>query len=200
MKQDVFSDPFGYPEWDTETSSRCFVHITNSMVWRAITGANPPTVPPTADEYRSMGIPWFDYYDDCLESLEGSEELAGLKSVLEMAAEKGEVPVADNDLAFDIQSYRLGTKRRLLAEVDVDHVRHRIIAFRIYRNRERQRGVARILSIPDCRPYFLGLLIRAFCVDAFGHKLEAVNDDLIYIEAGLAGPDAQRVFGIVVQV
>jgi hypothetical protein len=97
MKQDISRDPYTFSDWGRETSSQCFVHIANSLVWRAVTGQNPPTVPPTSKEYQHLGIPWFDYYDDGLEALEGSSTLAELKSVLQMGGLKGDVPLPDNE-------------------------------------------------------------------------------------------------------
>ena len=39
-------------DWDAKTSSRCFVHIANSRTWHAITGTRPPSMAPSAAEYR----------------------------------------------------------------------------------------------------------------------------------------------------
>ncbi|RKZ08856.1 hypothetical protein DRQ32_08735, partial [bacterium] len=96
MKQDIYDDPYRLNEWDLDNSSRCFIHIANSLVWEAITGAAPPTVPPTAAQYTSAGLPWFDYYDDAL-ALKGADQLAKLKSVLEMGRQKGDVPLPENE-------------------------------------------------------------------------------------------------------
>jgi hypothetical protein len=97
MKQEIYADPFDFDDWDTEHSSRCFVHITNSLVWRAITGAQPPTVPLTSKEYTRAGLPWFEYYDDSAVAVDGAEILKKLKSVLEMGKEKGDVPLPENE-------------------------------------------------------------------------------------------------------
>jgi hypothetical protein len=51
MKQEIYEDKYKLGDWDLEHSSRCFVHICNSMVWHQITGEWPPTVPPTAKAY-----------------------------------------------------------------------------------------------------------------------------------------------------
>lgn len=96
MDQEVYDDPFDPEDWDLEHASRCFVHIANSLVWRSITGEHPPTTPPTAEEYTRAGLPWFEYYDDGATALEGSEALAGLKSVLQMGKQKGDVPLPEN--------------------------------------------------------------------------------------------------------
>ena len=58
--------------------------------WREITGEEPPTKPPTAADYTKAGLPWFDYYAADLETLGGAQALALVKSMAEMAAEKGE--------------------------------------------------------------------------------------------------------------
>ena len=96
MRQKIYPDPFDFSDWDTENGSRCFVHIANSMVWRSITGENPPTVPPTAEDYTRAGLPWFDLYDGDAKALKGSSALDGLKSVKELGEEKGDVPLPEN--------------------------------------------------------------------------------------------------------
>lgn len=96
MKQEIYEDPYRLDEWDLEHGSRCFVHIANSLMWEAVTGSAAPTEPPTAAQYSSAGLPWFDYYDDAL-ALKGSDTLARLKSVLEMGRQKGETPLPEND-------------------------------------------------------------------------------------------------------
>ena len=95
MRQEIYDDEYDWQDWDLAHSSRCFVHIANSLVWRAITGEDPPTVPPTAKEYTDAGLPWFDYYDE-RPAREGSERFSRLKSVAELAQEKGGAPLPEN--------------------------------------------------------------------------------------------------------
>src|SRR5262245_17462854 len=97
MKQEIFEDPFDFDDWDQTQKSRCFIHIANSLIWREITGCQPPTVAPTAKEYSKAGLPWFDYYDDRAKALEGAKALAGLKSVAEMGNAKGDMPLPENE-------------------------------------------------------------------------------------------------------
>jgi hypothetical protein len=66
------------------------------MVWRAVTGEDPPTVPPTSAEYTKAGLPWFEYYADGAKAVEGSEILAKVKSVAALGKEKGDVPLPEN--------------------------------------------------------------------------------------------------------
>jgi hypothetical protein len=96
MKQEIYENPYTFDEWDLEHSSRCFLHIANSLMWQAITDSTPPLPSITAERYTDAGLPWFDYYDDAL-ALEGSKELANLKSVIQMGREKGDVPLPENE-------------------------------------------------------------------------------------------------------
>jgi hypothetical protein len=89
MKQEIFKDPHGMDVWQRSQRSRCFVHLANSMAWEAITEEKPPESPMTAELYSQHGYPWFDYYDDNLEALGGTEKLAGLKSIMELGFQKG---------------------------------------------------------------------------------------------------------------
>ncbi|MBT8357873.1 MAG: hypothetical protein KJO61_08915 [Deltaproteobacteria bacterium] len=97
MRQEIYEDPFDLNDWDMENKSRCFVHIANSLIWRAITSEMPPTVPFTAKEYAQYHLPWFDYYSDQSTAVKGSEKLNGLKSVIQMGKKKGDVPLPENE-------------------------------------------------------------------------------------------------------
>lgn len=110
MKQEIYDDPYAFDVWDLEHSSRCFVHITNSITWRAITGDAPPTIPPTAKQYTDAGLPWFDYYAPDNEVIGGSDTLRGLKSVADMSKEKKEKILPENETVSvpDSQKVKLG--------------------------------------------------------------------------------------------
>lgn len=97
MKQDVYQDRRPLDDWDTAHAGRCFVHLANAMVWRQVTGAEPPTVPPTAKEYTQAGLPWFDYYAADLRPVEGSGILRALRSIAGLAAGKGDNPLPENE-------------------------------------------------------------------------------------------------------
>jgi len=97
MEQEIYDDPYDLDEWDMDSKSRCFVHISNSLVWRAITGDEPPTAPPTSKEYTNAGMPWFDYYSDGSNPLKGSKILKELKSIVNMGNEKGFIPLPENE-------------------------------------------------------------------------------------------------------
>lgn len=89
MHQQIYADPYGIDAWDQSVSSRCFVTLLDATQWREITGEAPAQRPPTAADYTKAGLPWFDYYAE-VETLPGAKVLALVKSVAELAAEKGE--------------------------------------------------------------------------------------------------------------
>lgn len=98
MNQEITDDPYGHTVWDSNTSSRCFVHLANSMTWSSITGKTPPHPPMTAKKYSKYGLPWFEYYTE-QPAIEGSERLNNLKSVREMGELKGDQPLPENETA-----------------------------------------------------------------------------------------------------
>lgn len=89
IRQEVYADQHGLEVWDTENSIRVCVHTCNAMMWRKVTGENPPHPPLTAEEYSRYHIPWFDYYRDDLTALSETKNLAGIKSVSQVSKDKG---------------------------------------------------------------------------------------------------------------
>ncbi len=120
MRQEIYQDPYSIHDWDTEHSSRCFVHLVNAATWQAITGQKPPSKPMTAREYTGAGLPWFDYYDADLKALEGAGKLAKLKAVKETAREKRADPLSDNESVAvnNVVQLRAGLKRHQVRETD----------------------------------------------------------------------------------
>ncbi len=112
MKQQVFEDPYDADDWDLTQRSRCFIHLANSLVWKAITKHEPPSAPRTSADYTRHGLPWFSYYTDDWKSLQGTGKLAGLKSVLEMGFQKGVHIIPENEpVSFKSDQVRqLGSK------------------------------------------------------------------------------------------
>lgn len=96
MRQQVYDDPYDLGDWNKKTSSRCFVHLTDSQSWEKITGRPTPTKAPTAKTYANAGVPWFDHYVEA-PVVGGSEILRGVKSVTEIDREKGGETVAKNE-------------------------------------------------------------------------------------------------------
>ena len=112
MRQAIYQDPHPVAVWDQTQTRRCFVHLCNALVWREITGTNPPHPPLTAKEYKKAGIPWFDYYRDDLKSIKGSESLAGVKSVAQLGQEKNCKPLPENSSLTPELIVQYGNTRR----------------------------------------------------------------------------------------
>ncbi|WP_201743823.1 hypothetical protein [Roseiconus nitratireducens] len=118
MRQEIFDDPYDLDDWNMDVGGRCFVHLCNSMVWQAITGAMPPHPAPTAKSYTDAGLPWFDYYDDSATAVEGAPVLSKLKSVNQMSSDKGDVALPENETVTpdNLVVFRKGLKRGQVRE------------------------------------------------------------------------------------
>jgi hypothetical protein len=112
MRQEIIKDRHDFSDWDLSLTSRCFVHLCNSLTWRQVTGNNPPHPPFTAKEYARAGIPWFDYYRDDLSALAGSTVLDNVKSVFAFGQKKGEKPLPDNSSIEPDLIVQYGNARR----------------------------------------------------------------------------------------
>ena len=100
MRQEIYEDPYGFNVWDRSESSRCFVHILNSLQYFSVTSEKPPTRPPTAQEYTDAGLPWFDYYGADLKALASTTKLSKLNSVATMKSKQRRDDLPDNEPLF----------------------------------------------------------------------------------------------------
>jgi len=96
MRQEIYKDQYDFSDWDHGRSSRCFVHMANSLAWGSITGERPPHAPVTAAAYKRAGLPWFEFYGDG-ETVSASSVLQKVKSVVGLATVKGDVPLPENE-------------------------------------------------------------------------------------------------------
>ena len=112
MRQEIYADEYGIDAWDQSNPSRCFVHILNSEQWQTVTGKPAPGQPPNAAAYERAGLPWFEYYGDGENALEGADPLAWLDSVAAMDVKKGYKPQPDNVPIQPTHTVALGPKAR----------------------------------------------------------------------------------------
>lgn len=96
MRQKIYPDTHGIDTWDQDNYGRVYVHIVNSMMFREITGKEPPTTPVTAKTYAQYKLPWFNLYDDHMDDIQAPETLEQVKSVKEMDEQKGFEPQQDD--------------------------------------------------------------------------------------------------------
>lgn len=118
MQQEIYDDPYEFDDWQLDATSRCFVHLCNSLVWQSITRTQPPHPAPTSKQYTKAGLPWFEYYDDTATAVDGAPALAKMKSVAELSAEKGDVALPENEPVTpdNLVVYRKGLKRGQVRE------------------------------------------------------------------------------------
>jgi len=95
IKQKIYPDPCGLETWDPENSGHVWVHILNSAQYEEITGLKAPVTPVDAHTYTQFGFPWFELYEEHLDDLPASEQLAAVKSLREREVERGEEESAD---------------------------------------------------------------------------------------------------------
>lgn len=96
MRQKIYPDSHGLETWDEYNYGRVYIHIVNSMIYREITGMEPPSTPVSAREYTTFGLPWFGLYDEHKGDIAPSEELAGVKSVKELEGKKATLSQQDD--------------------------------------------------------------------------------------------------------
>ena len=118
MLQEIYDDPHGFNVWDRSESSRCFVHILNSLQYFSVTNDKPPTRPPTAKEYTDAGLPWFDYYDVDREALASTTKLSKLKSGATMKSKQRRDDLPDNEPVFPEKVIKLSKHGPVVREGD----------------------------------------------------------------------------------
>jgi hypothetical protein len=96
MTQVVNHDPYGFEVWNQEDYKLVNIWIVNSMMFREITGQEPPSTPVSAQAYSQHGYPWFTLYDEKMPDLKPGKPLKGVKSVKEMDKAKGFGPQQDD--------------------------------------------------------------------------------------------------------
>lgn len=97
MRQQIYEDRHNFDVWDIDQTSRCFIHLCDAVMWRQVTGENPPQKPVTAKTYTNAGLPWFTHYRSDLNVLKGSKKLADIKSVNNLSQAKQGVGLSEND-------------------------------------------------------------------------------------------------------
>ena len=81
---------------------------TQLSLCRGVTGAEPPTKPPTAKVYADWGLPWFDYYAE-LPAVDGGGALGKtLRSVGELGKQQGDLPVFEDPPVLPITVHDVG--------------------------------------------------------------------------------------------
>jgi len=109
MRQEILRDPYGIDAWDQSATSRCFLTLVQAEDWVRITGEEMRREPPSAQTYAQHGLPWFEYVAEGSEALAGAAALTMLKTVGEVAQEKGLDPLSGNESVDPHPLVKLGS-------------------------------------------------------------------------------------------
>ena len=121
MKQEIYRDAFDPTDYDLTQGVSMFVNIVNSQHWTGLTGEPVPQEPLSAAIYTRYGFPWFDLYSET-PALEGSEVLAGVKSVNTLLKEQGGEELPDNVSLPEVQGPAAGPAVATAAEPETPAV------------------------------------------------------------------------------
>ncbi len=102
MRQKIYPDPFSHDTWDETNFGHVYVHIVNSLMFKEITGMNPPDTPVDAHTYTNHGYPWYGLYEEDKMDLPASIRLKEALSIQEMDELNNPGP-QQNDATIDIQ-------------------------------------------------------------------------------------------------
>ncbi|MGA9119014.1 MAG: hypothetical protein WB699_06575, partial [Bacteroidota bacterium] len=80
---------YGIESWDSNNFGRVYVHIVNSVVFREITGLQPPPTPVTARSYTAAGLPWFDLFDKETDDLPPAAGFGTIQTIKQMDGNHG---------------------------------------------------------------------------------------------------------------
>jgi ubiquitin len=83
ITQKIYRDTRNTTVYHTRAPSRVFVHVANSAMWRYITGKPMPPTPISARSYTDAGFPWFRVWDQDMNDVARSSELAGVVRLAE---------------------------------------------------------------------------------------------------------------------
>ena len=89
MKQKVYPDTYGATAFDEKNAERLFIHLVDAAMWRDITGERPAPSPIEPKTYAAHGYPWFDVYDEGLDSLDPTHALQSVQSLDELEKPQG---------------------------------------------------------------------------------------------------------------
>ena len=81
IRQKIYPDPYGMDVWEQSRPARAVVRIFDSAQFRAATGRDAPASPIDAQTYASLGLPWFELYEEDRADLPPSARLARLKTI-----------------------------------------------------------------------------------------------------------------------
>jgi hypothetical protein len=95
IHQAIHRDPFAPTAWAKHRATILSVQILNSVAFESLTGMLAPSSPITAQMYIDQGLPFLASYDEGI-TADGATHLAGIKSVGDLDAAGGMIPLGVN--------------------------------------------------------------------------------------------------------
>jgi tetratricopeptide (TPR) repeat protein len=103
IKQQIQRDTFGADAWDSSAKRMVIIRIVNSAAFQKITGKPPPETPVTLETYQAKRMPWFDSYDEAVESVTPARKFSFLKTVAAIARLRGK-DISDDHASIEVDS------------------------------------------------------------------------------------------------
>ena len=82
IKQTIIPDETNHRAWDVDSAKTFHLQVVNAAHFEALTGIIAPDTPITIEQYASLGLPFFDIYNEMPNTIYGS--FGGLKTVAEL--------------------------------------------------------------------------------------------------------------------
>jgi hypothetical protein len=101
IKQIIHPDNYGLETWNIECMRGLTIHLVNSLVYKSITGEDPPPSPVTAEQYKRAKIPWYSYYDETVIPVKPPSVFKRILSVMAIEKRRG-VAVNQSEVSMQI--------------------------------------------------------------------------------------------------
>ncbi len=117
MRQQIYDDPYKASDWQV-TTSRCFVHLCNSLVWQSITGDTPPHPSRRRKELHRGGTALVRLLRRLAKRRPRNTDPRGAQERCASAIEKGDVALPENESVTPehVVAIRQGLRREQVRE------------------------------------------------------------------------------------
>lgn len=101
IKQVIQPDTYGADTWSKECRRGITIHLVNSLVYKAITGNEPPPSPITAQQYEKAKIPWYSHYDETVTPVKPPSVFKRILGVMAIEKRRG-ISEKQSDTSIEI--------------------------------------------------------------------------------------------------
>lgn len=101
IKQIIHPDNYGLETWSIECMRGLTIHLVNSLVYKSITGEDPPPSPITAQQYEKARIPWYSHYDETVSPVKPPSVFKRILGVMAIEKRRG-ISEKQSDTSIEI--------------------------------------------------------------------------------------------------